>query len=191
MDSMPMVLPEDMTPANTCFFTGHRVLSGKQITDIYTSLVRGILQAAEDGYRYFISGGAMGFDLLAAETVVLLQQDFGRRICLVLALPCRDQTARWLYGRKGLENIRRYHAIKAQAQSVLYLTDFYTDGCMQERNRFMVEHSSRCIACWNGSPRGGTAQTVRMAENAGIPIRNLHPAGRNNNETAQNGEKIL
>lgn len=170
-----VMLPEDMCPENTCFFTGHRFISEKQLRHMYTPLVRCILQMAEDGCRYFLDGGALGFDLLAARTAVLLRQEFQKDIRLVLALPCRDQTARWLQGSGGLENIRRYHEIKAHAQAVVYVTDFYTDGCMRERNRFMVEHSARCIAFWNGSPKGGTAQTVRMAKDAGIPVWNLYP----------------
>lgn len=172
----PGLLPEDMCPENTCFFTGHRFLSEKQLRSMYTPLVRSILQMAEDGYKYFLDGGAVGFDLLAARTVLLLRQEFQKDIRLVLALPCRDQTALWKPEKKnGLENIRRYHEIKAQAQAVVYVTDFYTDGCMKERNRFMADHSTRCIAYWNGAARGGTAQTVRMAEQAGIPVRNVYP----------------
>lgn len=178
-----MLLPEDMRPENTCFFTGHRFISEKQLKAVYTPLVRCILQMAEDGYRYFLNGGAMGFDLLAARTVVLLGQEFARDIRLVLALPCRDQTARWLYGRKGLESVRQYHEVKSHADAVVYMTDFYTDGCMKARNRFMADHASRCITFWNGSPKGGTTQTVRMAKAAGIPIWNLHPAAEENGET--------
>lgn len=169
-------LPEDMTPENTCFFTGHRFLSEEQKRHMYPSLVRCILHMAEEGYLYFCNGGAMGFDLFCARTVALLRQEFKRDVRLVMALPCRDQTARWLYGQNGLDNIRLYHAVKANAQAVVYMHDFYRDGCMKERNQFMVTHSSRCIACWNGSPRGGTAQTIRLTKEAGLPIWNMYPA---------------
>ncbi len=176
MDS-PIFLPEDMHPGNTCFFTGHRFFSEKQLRKMYTPLVECILHMAEEGYLYFLNGGAMGFDLLCAETVALLRYEFQRDVRLVMALPCRDQTARWLYGKqkqKGLDTIRRYHNVKAKAQSVIYMTDFYTEGCMKERNRFMAEHSSRCIAYWSGVARGGTAQTVCLAEKAGMPVYNLY-----------------
>lgn len=176
------LLPEDLRPDNACFFTGHRLISEKQLQCMYPVLVRTILQAAEDGYRYFLNGGAMGFDLLTARTVALLRHDFGRDIHLVLVLPCRDQTARWLYGKRGLENIRQYHEIKAHAGAVVYMTDFYQDGCMKARNRFMADHAGRCIAFWNGTPRGGTYQTVHMAEKAGIPVWNLYPAAAEGGE---------
>ena len=169
-------LPEDMRPENTCFFTGHRFLSEDQKKRMYPSLVRLILRMEEEGVRYFCNGGAMGFDLFSARTVVLLRQEFDRDVRLVMALPCRDQTARWLYGKNGLENIRLYHGIKAHAQAVVYMRDFCTDGCMLERNRYMMEHSGQCIAFWNGSARGGTAHTVRITRAAGVPVWNVYPA---------------
>ncbi|MBQ8400339.1 MAG: DUF1273 family protein [Clostridia bacterium] len=169
-------LPGDMRPENTCFFTGHRFLSEEQKRSMYPSLVRCILRMAEEGYRYFCNGGAIGFDLFSARTVALLRQDFDRDVRLVMALPCRDQTSRWLYGKDGLDNIRLYRAVKTRAQAVVYMQDFYTDGCMRARNLYMVEHSSRCIAFWNGSIQGGTAQTVRLARKAGLPVYNVYPA---------------
>ena len=171
-----ILLPEDMHPGNTCFFTGHRFISESQLHRMYTPLVECILRMAKEGYLYFLNGGAMGFDLLSAGTVVLLRQEFHLDVRLVLALPCRDQTARWLYGAGGLDNIRKYHEVKAQAHAVVYMTDFYREGCMRERNQFMADHAERCIAFWNGSCRGGTAQTVRIAEKMGIPVYNLYPA---------------
>jgi len=169
-----LVLPADMVPDNTCFFTGHRFLpDGGQ--PVYPSLVQCILDRAEEGCRYFLSGGALGFDLLTARTVLLLREKFGLDVRLVLALPCRNQTERWL-SRDGREtdSLRVYHAVKSGAGRVLYLSDLYYDGCMKVRNRFMVEHSTRCIAYWNGSARGGTAQTVRMAKDAAMPVYNLY-----------------
>ena len=173
-----LILPEDMRPDNTCFFTGHRFLSEEQKRFMYPSLVRCILHMAEEGYLYFCNGGAMGFDLFCARTVALLRQEFRRDVRLVMVLPCRDQTARWLYGKSGPDNIRLYHAVKANAQAVVYMTDFYRDGCMKERNQYMVEHSGRCIACWNGSPKDGAAQTIRLTRQAGMPIWNVYPAAK-------------
>ena len=45
---------------------------------------------------------------------------------------------------------------------------------MHVRNRWMVEHTSRLIAIFDGS-QGGTAQTVRLAETQGLDIRFLSP----------------
>lgn len=170
-----MPLPPDMCIHNTCFFTGHRFISEAQKQMLYLPLTQCILQLAEEGIRYFCDGGAVGFDLYCAQTVLLLQRQY-RELQLVMTLPCRNQTDKWLnHGEDGLENIRLYHFVKSQATAVVYIRDFYQPGCMQERNQFMVDHSCQCITYWNGSYRGGTAQTVRMAKRAGIPIWNLYP----------------
>lgn len=172
-----MQLPQDMCIANTCFFTGHRFLSEEQKRQLYPALSRCILQMAEDGIRYFCDGGAIGFDLFCAQTVVLLQRHH-KELQLIMALPCRNQTDKWMNHASGAENIRLYHAMKSCAAAVVYLRDFYDPSCMRERNQFMVDHSCRCITYWNGSTQGGTAQTVRMAKRAGLPIWNLYPGGQ-------------
>ena len=45
---------------------------------------------------------------------------------------------------------------------------------MHARNRWMVEHTSRLIAIFDGSP-GGTAHTVRLPETRGLDICFLSP----------------
>jgi len=71
-------------------------------------------------------------------------------------------------------HLRHYKHLMGQAVAVHYTTDIYHDGCMRERNRYMVDHASYCIAYYNGSPRSGSGQTLRMAKKAGIEICNLH-----------------
>lgn len=170
-----MQLPHDMRIENTCFFTGHRFLSEEQKILLYPALSQCILQMADNGIRYFCNGGAIGFDLFSAQTVVLLQRHH-KELQLIMALPCRNQTDKWMnHGASGVENIRLYHEVKSHAAAVIYVRDFYEPGCMRERNQFMVDHSCHCITYWNGSAQGGTAQTVRMAKRAGLPIWNLYP----------------
>ena len=72
-----------------------------------------------------------------------------------------------------VENVKNYQHLKDQADFILYVSDMYYDGCMRERNARMVELGTHCIAYWNGSPIGGTAQTVRMAKSANLLITNL------------------
>ncbi len=168
-------LPPDMTRDNSCFFTGHRLIAKDRVEPLCELLIQCVLERYHSGYRYFVSGGAIGFDLLSARTVALLKREHTSDIQLVLALPCRDQTARWS-GFAGAEDyLRQYHEIKSHADALVYIRDFYVDGCMRERNQYMADRCSTCIAWWNGSWRGGTAQTVRMAVERGIPVWNLYP----------------
>ncbi len=168
-------LPPEMKPENTCFFTGHRFFAAEKLPALYRLLVRCMLDRYEEGYRYFLNGGAIGFDLFAARAITVLRQDFAMDIHLILTLPCRDQTARWSGFSGSTDYLRQYHEAKCQAEAVVYVRDFYEDGCMRERNQYMTDHSGGCIAFWNGSFKGGTAQTVRMAEQKGIPVWNLYP----------------
>ena len=52
-----------------CGFTGHRIIKGK----IKTRLEKEISNLCEKGYNTFFSGGALGFDTIAAQTVIKLK----------------------------------------------------------------------------------------------------------------------
>lgn len=170
-------LPAGMTKDNTCLFTGHRSIAEDARIPLYADLLRCILRLRGEGIRYFLSGGAIGFDMLAAGAV-LQTKPFQDDIHLVLVLPCRNQTERWLKvnSASAVENIKNYQHLKDQADYIMYVNDLYHDGCMRERNAQMIELGSHCIAYWNGAPIGGTAQTVRMANRANIPVTNLWQA---------------
>jgi uncharacterized phage-like protein YoqJ len=153
-------------PAVTCCFTGHRTIPKAEESAIRHRTALAILGFYHKGYRRFIAGGALGFDTVAAEIVLALKEKHAD-LSLVLALPCADQAARWTAAEKA-----HYEAIKARADEVICLTPTYFDGCMQARNRYMVDASSACIA-YMTRPYSGAGQTVRMAEKAGLPVINV------------------
>ena len=49
------------------------------------------------------------------------------------------------------------------------LQHHYTNDCMQNRNKYMVDNSDIVIAVWNGKP-SGTGSTVRYAHEKGKTI---------------------
>lgn len=154
---------------NTCFFTGHRFIGAAERPAVIRETERAVCELAERGIRYFMAGGALGFDM-AAEQTVLRAESYG--ISLVLALPCRNQTELWRgAGTNAL--LREYNRIAAKAAAVVYVSDFYYEGCMKERNRFMCDNSSVCIAYYNGAVHSGTGQSFRMAKSAGLEIINI------------------
>ena len=53
-----------------------------------------------------------------------------------------------------------------------YQQDHYAPGCMQRRNRYMVDHSALVIAVYDGSA-GGTRQTLEYAIRRGVPFLDL------------------
>ena len=50
----------------------------------------------------------------------------------------------------------------------------YFNGCMQKRNKYMIEKSERVIGVFNGKP-GGTAQTIESAKKAGREVVIIKP----------------
>ena len=150
----------------TCCFTGHRVIPSGEKETIRNLLETAIEKAIQDGYRFFRTGGALGFDTLAAQTVLTLKQQYPH-IRLILVLPCINQANGWKQA-----DVDEYERIRALADKVVYTSREYTSGCMHKRNRHLVDNSSLCI-CYLTKLSGGTAYTVRYAESKGVYIRNI------------------
>jgi len=55
---------------HTCCFTGHRVLPANQIEGIIIRLDEEIDRLIVQGITDFISGGALGFDQIAASLII-------------------------------------------------------------------------------------------------------------------------
>lgn len=119
------------------------------------------------GYRYFGAGGALGFDTLAAQTVLGLKSEYPQ-IKLILVLPCRDQADRWNAVDRAI-----YEDIKRQADKVVYMAEHYTRDCMFRRNRHLVDCSSVCV-CYLTKRTGGTAYTVGYAKERGLLVYNTY-----------------
>ncbi len=60
----------------TCCFTGHREIPAIQYNLIQQQLEQTILSLIQSGYRYFGAGGALGFDTMAALTVLHFRQRY-------------------------------------------------------------------------------------------------------------------
>ena len=140
---------------NTCCFTGHR--PKKLRTDektLRTALAQKIKESVSDGYFVFISGMAHGVDLWAAEAV-LEEKAYNPHIKLICAFP-------FLKERFDAEEAK----IKNAADEVKFISDSYCRNCFILRDCWMVDHSSRVIAVFNGTP-GGTAKTLQYAKETG------------------------
>ena len=156
----------------TCCFTGHRSVAQYHRKQTAAAVLAQIRALRDRGFTRFIAGGALGFDTLAA-LCVLKAAETDPDIRLILAVPCLNQTEKWSRLPGALEHLRTYKEIMGKADEVIYTSErTYFDGCMRIRNQFMVDHAAVCIAYWNGS-YGGTSQTVRMAEKAGLEIINV------------------
>lgn len=147
----------------TACFTGHRVLPEAELPEIAERLEGALTALIEQGYRYFGAGGALGFDTLAAQAVLRLRERY-LQIRLILVLPHRDQTRGWPQA-----DIDIYEEIKRRVNKVTYTSENYFRGCMQKRNRHLVDNSSVCI-CYLTKSTGGTAYTVNYARRCGLQI---------------------
>ena len=151
----------------TCCFTGHRELpAGWSQWKLATKLEKTIIEQINSGIRFFGVGGALGFDTLAAQTVLRLKKKYPD-IKLILVLPCVDQTRGW-----PTEDVEEYERIKSRADKVVYTSQEYTQGCMHKRNRHLVDHSSVCV-CYLAKESGGTAFTVNYAKKQGLEVINI------------------
>ena len=70
------------------------------------------------------------------------------------------------------DSIDIYEDIKRHADKVIYSAENYFRGCMQKRNRHLVDSSSVCI-CYLITPTGGTAYTVNYARRMGLRVINI------------------
>lgn len=156
-----------MNKTKTVCFSGHRVFYNPK-AEIEKSLEAAIRKCIENGSERFIAGGALGFDTLAAWTVIRLKREFPQ-IRLILALPCppAEQTLKWTVEQKN-----EYQEILELADEVNILAKSYTSNCMLDRNRYMVDNSSKLIN-YLRSDRGGTKFTVNYGKKQGIELIDL------------------
>ena len=150
----------------TACFTGHRMIPAADLPDIMLVTARAVAEAWSAGYRTFICGGARGFDTVAAQEVLRFRT-VHPEISLVIAVPCSAQADRWPVKDKQI-----YRSVLEQADHVIVLSEIYYTGCMQSRNRFMVDNASLCL-CYMTRFEGGTWSTVRYALHQGVMLKNL------------------
>ena len=156
----------------TCCFTGHRKIPPSEYKCIAERLQKRIINFIENGVIYFGAGGALGFDTLAALCVIELKKQYPR-IRLILVLPCPEQTKGWSETDKYT-----YSQIYNKSDKVIYTAKKYYGGCMQKRNRHLVDNSDYCI-CYLTDSKGGTAYTVNYADKKGLKIFNIASIDRN------------
>ena len=153
-----------MNKAQTLFFTGHRTIPATQ--ELANAIESTVLSFINKGYKYFVAGGALGFDTFAADCILSLKSR-GLDVKLILMLPCKNQASRW-----NRNDILKYEYHLKAADEVIYVSEAYTSWCMFARNRAMANASSACIAYCN-KPDGGSAYTVKYASSQGITVVNL------------------
>lgn len=88
----------------TCCFSGHRNLGKYDYNYVYQRTKDIITLLAENGIVYFGTGGAIGFDTIAAKAVLAVREIYPQ-IKLILVLPVK--TRQGIGKQKMLRNITK------------------------------------------------------------------------------------
>ena len=160
----------------TLCFSGHRTeklpKNNKEFSNLLQDLSMEIDKAISEGYYTFIFGACYGFDLLCAEQVILRKQIIQYanpvNIKLIAAVPFEEQANKWKE-----QDRCKYFNVLSKCDDVVILNKHFRTGCYHERNRYMVDNSSKLICYYDGSG-GGTGYTVEYAKKCRIPVTNLY-----------------
>ena len=155
----------------SCCFSGHR--PGKlpwgyreedpRCAALKDAIAAMLEKAYDDGYRHFICGMARGVDTYCGEITLALRAQYPE-ITLEAAIPCPSQPEGWTPEQQA-----RWQALVERCDYETVVQDHYSAGCMQRRNRYMVDHAQRLIAVFDGQ-EGGTRRTVEYAMRRGLEI---------------------
>ncbi|MFR9579696.1 MAG: SLOG family protein [Rikenellaceae bacterium] len=161
----------------TIAFTGNRNLTspdGRPLPELKAAICNRLMELLEreyldNGINTFISGMALGFDLLCATVVVELKRKYPE-IRLVAALPFIEQADKY-----PPSELSQYRHLIDQADFTIAIGGYtYTNQAYHDRNDFMLTNASKIIAYHNGKARSGTGSTLRKAEELGVGVVNLY-----------------
>lgn len=107
---------------------------------------------------------ARGTDLWAAEIVLDLRKR-NMDLKLICAVPYEGFEQRWSERWQQL-----YRNVLSEADWIRVIGNGYSSNIFQTRNEWLINHSSRTIAVFNGHP-GGTRNTIDYAMQKGVPVR--------------------
>jgi len=139
------------TEYKSCAITGHRRLpkdfSKSRLKEAFRTLI-------ERGVETFYNGLALGFDLLTAETLIELKEEYPH-IKIYGCIPFYGQENRF-----PAEEKKRYASIVKGCTETVILSDEYYSGRYFKRNDYMVDRADVLFA-YCTTDKGGAAYTVR------------------------------
>lgn len=161
-------------------FTGyrsHKLPFGRNLNDPIAIALRNALYKeyerliVDHGFRFFLTGGAEGSDLMAAEVILELKKEYKfHHLGHFLCLPCINHDKKWCR-----EDRLRLEAIKDRSHIIYVSNEEYTPGCMQERNKYMVDTACVLLSVFDGK-KGGTNNTIEYARKCARKIITFRPA---------------
>jgi len=147
-----------------CCFTGHRPEAIPLSETAARDWLREQIQAAvAAGFTTFITGMGMGVDIWAAQEVLLLRSA-NPALHLIAVEPYPGFSAKW-----NEEWQASYRDVLQNADLTKQLSTHYSPNISEARGKWLVDHSARLIAVYNGM-EGYTGSLVRYAKEKHLKI---------------------
>ena len=152
----------------TCCFTGHRNIPTEKIQEIAEMTAEEIHRLVINyGVNIFCVGGAIGYDTLAAKVLFNIRETAFPNVKVALIYPFDGFSNGW---RKEQQD--EYETLLPQYDKTICACNKPCREAFLVRDRLLVDCSAFCIAYCTRN-YGGTAYTVRYAEQHGISVRNI------------------
>ena len=151
----------------TCCFTGHREIREEDLLAILERTEQVVRRLIEKGVAFFGVGGAVGYDTEAAKLLCRLRATDYPHIKVILVYPFEGFTSRW-----SGEQRAEYARLLPQYDKAVCVAQRASREAYLKRDRHLVNGSAYCMAyCTRNS--GGTAYTLRYAQQEGLKIYNV------------------
>lgn len=121
-----------------------------------------VYESINEGFNTFLCGMALGFDSLCFSILEEFREEYD--IEIIACVPCLGQEDKFTTSQK-----REYKRMLKMANEVIVFAENYFRGCMQIRNRYLVDNSERLI-CYLTTSSGGTFYTVEYALKKGKEV---------------------
>lgn len=156
-------------------FTGRRKIKGsidfinneswKQVTENIYDYLFELMDSKPNEEFHFISGGALGTDLLAFVTIEIIKEMHPQfKIINELAVPFKGYEEKWSDDWK-----LKLSTILTKANKVTLVSEiekYKSNNAFQQlnkRNEYMIDESDLVIAVWDSIEKGGTWNAIRYA----------------------------
>lgn len=167
----------------SCAIIGHRLLPRNKTDEIIQNLAGRILQLARLGITRFLTGGGIGFETLAAKTVLKCREE-NPDISLSLVLPGRDQAAKW-----PQDMVQVYENIKSQSDEIIYTSERVGYGSLLRRNHYMLDEADYLL-CYATKATGRTVDMMHYAQRTNHTVINIAEAGSAGRAGSARGQSL-
>ena len=144
----------------TCSVSGHREvkkdLDETVLRNIFTKLIK------NGKINTFLIGMAIGFDTICFKILEEIRKT--EKIKIVAVIPCKNQDYNF-----NVQQKLEYDRMLSSADEKFLVSEEYKKGCMQKRNRYLVDNSSVLVA-YVRKEKGGAVYTKNYALKKGVPI---------------------